>query len=138
MQVPPKYQFHRFRSMLVFLQCNVIISNSVIVWLIFNFTLITHHMACNQKSHTILIKCAVWHAEPHVWCFLQWQAWNSLIFCMLIQIQIKVDQKMFGCGQSGHRTLKLTLSQEWMDAVSWFFAWWYKFRKAKIYFTVIE
>ena len=36
-----------------------------------------------------------------------------------------------GRGQSGHRTLKLTVSQKWTDGVNWFFAFWYKFRKAE-------
>ena len=36
-----------------------------------------------------------------------------------------------GCGQSDHRTLKLTVSQEWVDGRNWFFACWCKFRKAK-------
>ena len=40
-----------------------------------------------------------------------------------------------GCGQSGHRTLKLTVSQEWIDAMNWFLACWCKFKKAKIYFN---
>ena len=26
-----------------------------------------------------------------------------------------------GCGQSGHRTLKLTVSQKWVDGINWFF-----------------
>ena len=25
-----------------------------------------------------------------------------------------------GCGQPGHRTLKLTVSQEWVDRMNWF------------------
>ena len=66
--------------------------------------------------------------------------WNRLLFCMLIQIhKLKVDLKMFwvgmvknGCGQSGHRTLKLTVSQEWIDGLNWFFACWCKFKKLKV------
>ena len=30
-----------------------------------------------------------------------------------------------GCGQSGHWTLKLTVSEEW-TGINWFFACWYK------------
>ena len=26
------------------------------------------------------------------------------------------------CGQSGHGTLKLTVSEDWMDGMNWFFA----------------
>ena len=40
----------------------------------------------------------------------------------------KVDQKMFGrawskneCGESGQETLDLTVSQEWIDEINWFF-----------------
>ena len=40
-----------------------------------------------------------------------------------------------GCGQSSHGTLKWTVSQELMDGMNWFFAYWCKFRKAKSYFT---
>ena len=34
-------------------------------------------------------------------------------------------------GLSGDRTLKSTISQEWIVEWFWFCAWWYKFRKAK-------
>ena len=40
-----------------------------------------------------------------------------------------------GCGLSGHGTLKSAVSQEWIDEMCWFFACWYKFRKAKSYFN---
>ena len=56
-------------------------------------------------------------------------------------MQICVDSKLLrnvgvglvknGCGNSDHRTLKLTVFQEWIDGINWFFAWWYKSRKAK-------
>ena len=53
-------------------------------------------------------------------------------------MQIKSYLKIFetgmvknGCGQSGHGTPKLTVSQKWTDGIDWFFAHWYKFRKAK-------
>ena len=39
-----------------------------------------------------------------------------------------------GCGQSGHRTLKLAVSQ-WIDEMNWFLACWCKFKKAKSYFN---
>ena len=35
----------------------------------------------------------------------------------------------------GLRTLKFAVSQEWIDEMSWFFACWYKFRKAKSFFS---
>ena len=51
----------------------------------------------------------------------------------------KVDQNFFGkLGQKrlfGHGILKLTVSQEWADRMNWFFACWYKFRKAKSCFN---
>ena len=40
-----------------------------------------------------------------------------------------------GRGQSGYGTLKLTVSQEWIDGMSWYFTCWCKFRKAKSYFN---
>ena len=40
-----------------------------------------------------------------------------------------------GCDQSVHVTLKLTVSEEWIDEMNWFFACWCKFKKAKSYFT---
>ena len=33
------------------------------------------------------------------------------------------------CGQSGHMTLKITVSQDWADGINWFFACCCKFRK---------
>ena len=54
--------------------------------------------------------------------------WNSLIFCMLIQIYI--NQKLIknlwvgmvrnGCGPPGRRTLKLAVSQKWIDGMNLF------------------
>ena len=38
----------------------------------------------------------------------------------------------------GHETLKSAASQEWIDEMSWFFACWYKFRKAKGYFIKLH
>ena len=40
-----------------------------------------------------------------------------------------------GCGQPGLRSLTLTVSQEWADGMNWFFACWWKFRKAKSNFN---
>ena len=40
-----------------------------------------------------------------------------------------------GHGLPGHGTLKLTVSQEWIDGMNWFFACWWKFRKAKSHFS---
>ena len=40
-----------------------------------------------------------------------------------------------GCGQPDHWTLKLTVSQEWVDGMNWFFACCCKFRKAKSNFN---
>ena len=40
-----------------------------------------------------------------------------------------------GCGQSGHGTLKLIVSQKWTDGITDLFRWWYKFRKAKSWFS---
>ena len=40
-----------------------------------------------------------------------------------------------GRGLLGHGTLKTAVSQEQIDELSWFFACWYKFRKAKSYFN---
>ena len=39
------------------------------------------------------------------------------------------------CGQSDHRTIKLTVFQKWTNGINWFFACWYKFRKAKSWFN---
>ena len=40
-----------------------------------------------------------------------------------------------GTGQFGDGALKLTLSEEWTDGRNWFFACWYKLRKAKSWFN---
>ena len=58
-------------------------------------------------------------------------SWNSLIFCMLIQIHILVKN---GCGQPGHRTPQVIISRiNWWSEL--FFACWCKFRKAISYFV---
>ena len=58
--------------------------------------------------------------------------------------KLKADQKCIGWAWSkmgvtslfsGHRTQKLTLSQKWTDEINWFFACWYKFKKAKSWFN---
>ena len=56
--------------------------------------------------------------------------------------KLKADQKIFGwawsrngCEQSGHGILKLNVSQKWTDRINWFFACWYKFRKAESWFN---
>ena len=41
-----------------------------------------------------------------------------------------------GCGLLSLGTLKSTVFQEWINEMSWFFACWYKFRKAKSYFNI--
>ena len=47
-----------------------------------------------------------------------------------------VDMVGNGCGQSGHGTLKLSVSREWIDGMNWFlYACWCKFRKTKSYFN---
>ena len=70
--------------------------------------------------------------------------WNSLIFCIYGTNlhKLKNWSKNFwvgmvknGCGQSGHGTLKLTVSREWIDGMNWFFVYWCKFRKTKSYFN---
>ena len=38
-------------------------------------------------------------------------------------------------GLLGLGTLKSAVSQEWIDEMSWFCTYWYKFRKAKCYFN---
>ena len=44
---------------------------------------------------------------------------HSDFLCVNINsVKWKVDQKMVGCGQSGHRTLKLTVSQEQIDGIN--------------------
>ena len=40
-----------------------------------------------------------------------------------------------GCGLLGNGTVKSAVSQEGIDELSWTFACWHKFRKAKSYFN---
>ena len=63
---------------------------------------------------------------------------NKFFTCWCKLTQIKSLSKTFGvgvvrdeCGQPGQRTLKLTVSQEWIDGLNGFFACWCEFRKAK-------
>ena len=63
---------------------------------------------------------------------------NNMIFCMLKQSWFKifwVGMVINGCGQSDRGGLKLPVSQEWVDGINWFFAWYYKFRRAKSCFS---
>ena len=87
--------------------------------------------------------------------------WNNLIFSMLtwpiwsldskikltnginlfhacwynfMKINLKVlgfGMAKNGCGQSCDGTLKLAVSEEWMDRINWFSACWYRFTKIK-------
>ena len=50
-------------------------------------------------------------------------------FCKLMK-KVWLDIVKNGDGKSGHGSLKLALSQEWIDRMNWFFACWHKFRKA--------
>ena len=68
--------------------------------------------------------------------------WNGVIFCWYKFTQIKswsenvwVGMVKNRFGQSGYGTLKLAVSQEWIDGINRFFACWCKCRKAKSYFT---
>ena len=51
--------------------------------------------------------------------------------------KLKADQKNFGWAWSkmGHETLKLTESQKLTVGINFFFACWYKFRKAESWFN---
>ena len=40
-----------------------------------------------------------------------------------------------GCGQPGHRTLKLTVSEEWADRMNWFFCALVQIQRAKSNFN---
>ena len=51
---------------------------------------------------------------------------------VLIVFWIGTDRN--GHGYLGHWTRKSAVSQEWVDQLSWFFTWWYEFRKAYSYF----
>ena len=42
---------------------------------------------------------------------------------------------LIGCDHFGDRTLKLIVYQEGINEINWFFALWYKFRKARSYFN---
>ena len=70
---------------------------------------------------------------------LEQKQWNSMIFCILMESHLSSFKKFCvssvknRCSHSGHRTLKLAVSEEQIDGInSYFFC--YKFRKAKIYF----
>ena len=65
--------------------------------------------------------------------------WKSLIFfaCWYKFIEIKswlkntgVDVVINGCAHSGRRALKLAVSHEEVNGITWFLVCWYKFRKA--------
>ena len=45
---------------------------------------------------------------------------------LIVYWKLWLDMVNYGCGQSGFRTLKLSLSQEWADGINWVFACWHK------------
>ena len=52
--------------------------------------------------------------------------------------KFRVGMVKNGCSHSGYKSLKLDVSQEEMILIKWFFACWYKFRKAKSYLNNFE
>ena len=82
------------------------------------------------RTNTYIIPIQITNKIP--WFFACWykitwiKSWSK-IFCE--------DMVKNGSGQSGHGTLKLTVSQTWIDGMNWYFACSSKFRTAKIYFN---
>ena len=69
-------------------------------------------------------------SRRHNWIFLP----DYLLFDTS-SLKLKADQKLFGLawpemGVASHATLTLTVSQEWIVGMNWFFACWCKFKKA--------
>ena len=60
--------------------------------------------------------------------------WNSLYFFTSWYQKLRVERKILGwvwwVWQTDHKVM-----DEWMDELSWFFAYWCKFRKVKNYFN---
>ena len=66
-----------------------------------------------------------------------WTNWFFACWCKLMKIKslLKISwvgMVKSGCDHSCHMSLKLAVSQEWIDGVNWFFACWYKFRKRNL------
>ena len=103
-----------------------------------------HHLLCCSKIPIEKIFVSeIWtkiFSAYQITGFCNQHQWNSLIFCMSIQIHTNLKTFVVsvvrnGCGQSGHAILKLAVSKEWIDGMNWFFTCWWKFRKAKNYFN---
>ena len=62
------------------------------------------------------------------WFFACWEQLKNNNFWPIIFL---VGMVKNACRQSGYKTRKLNVSQEWILGINWFFAWCYKFRKAK-------
>ena len=85
----------------------------------------------------------LWWQDSKIDYIWRMKWWNKRFFaCWCMITKIKSWSKFFGwafakngCGQSGHGTLKLTVSRKWTDEIKWFFSWWYRFRKAKSWFN---
>ena len=60
------------------------------------------------------------------WVWLLWSK-DTKIGC--------ISKRKYGCGHLGLGTLKFAVSQDWICKFGWFFAYWYKFMKAKNYFN---
>ena len=72
-------------------------------------------------------------------CFSRIYWWNSLICACWYKFTkykswfkiVWLDMVKYWCVQSGLRTLKVTVSQEWTDGINWFFISCYTFMQIK-------
>ena len=63
--------------------------------------------------------------------------WNSLYFCTCWYQKLRVDRKNIAVGvvRNCCSTLITRWMDDWMDELSWLFAYWCKFRNVKNYFN---
>ena len=81
----------------------------------------------------------IWSLDSKIYSISRTNRWNWLILtCWHKFIQIKrwlnilgLSLVKNGCAQSDDRTQKLTLSEEWVDEINWFFTCSYRFTNIK-------
>ena len=81
----------------------------------------------------------IWSLDSKIDYILRMNRWNYWFFAcwykfMLIKRWLNnfwVGMIKNGCSQSGDGSLKLIISEEWIDGISWLFVCWYRFTKIK-------
>ena len=80
----------------------------------------------------------IWSLDSKIDCISRKNWWNWFFACWYNFTQVKWWLKILGLGlfkngsgQSGDGTLKLNVSEKWIDGINWYFTCWYVITKIK-------